>query len=85
MQIYCAECQQLQHAECYGYLDDEKPSNHICYSCLADLYPEEKPQLVIVANLCIERLALRFLRDKGIAVACQDLADYLGEDESSVD
>lgn len=76
------ECRQLQHAECYGYLDDEKPSNQICYSCLSDLYPEEKPQLVIVANLCIERLTLRFLRNKGVAISRQDLADYLGEDGS---
>ncbi|KAE8451603.1 hypothetical protein EG329_003676 [Mollisiaceae sp. DMI_Dod_QoI] len=76
--LYCVECQQLQHSVCYGYLDDQQFSNHFCYTCLSNLYPEEKRQLIDAASLCVQRLTLRFLQDKHVPVSLQKLADYLG-------
>lgn len=78
-QIKCVQCRGLQHSECYGYLDDVQPLHHLCYSCLSEIYPEDKQQLRNAANLCVLRLALRFLRDKQVPVTYTDLADYLGK------
>lgn len=82
-QILCVECQCLQHSECYGYLNQKHPTNHLCYPCLADLRPEERPHLNAASALCVDRFILAYLREEQI-VSYEALAEYSGNDENKL-
>jgi hypothetical protein len=73
--LECGICKDLQHIECYGYLEIPRTSEFVCYTCLLE---DEDTLITEMKELCIKRRALYFMREEGVS-SLKDLSTHLSK------